>query len=79
MKCHAGLYLLLAALPGLASASDTDSWFTSSAPEIGHARIIEEIPAEFYFEVPVSLLDAAEIRFRKGVGGSAVDYRLEMI
>lgn len=67
MKCHAGLYLLLAALPGLAFASDSDSdsWLTSSAPEIGHARVIKEIPTELYFEVPVSLLDVAEIRLEK--------------
>ena len=65
MKCHAGLYLLLAALPVLALASDSDSWLTSSSPEIGHARIIKEIPAGLYFEVPVSLFEVAEIRLEK--------------
>jgi len=52
--------VLLVALPGLAAA--TESWLTSSPPDVSHSQITKEISGEFYVEVPVSLFEAAAYR-----------------
>jgi hypothetical protein len=57
MKRIASLVFL--AFSGFAAAGQADPWLRAPTANIGNAKIIEAVPRERVFEVPVSLLESA--------------------
>jgi len=63
MKRIAALFLL--AFSGFTSADQPDPWLRAPTSNIGNAKVVEAVPRERVFEVPISLLESAMLQLKE--------------
>ena len=71
--------LFSAATASAAAADPAESWLNSNSLDIHAAKTVTEVPRDFFFEVPVSMLEEAERRLESEAAVKLQSYDVESL